>query len=78
MFQTFQSRINRLSRASLKSLATFTKTDAALTRQNEMLSETITEVNDEIIRLTEIHMAAEGQRRDNSGIILRIRRIISG
>lgn len=71
-------RIKRIHRASDRAIAKFLTTEQRLAKQNDALTEAITEINDEIIRLNEIRLAAESRRSENAGIMRRIKRIISG
>jgi hypothetical protein len=74
----FKYRINGIHRASNRSISQFTKVERLLTKQNAKFSGTITEINDEIIRLTELRISAEKGRQQNAGIIGRIAQIIGG
>jgi hypothetical protein len=74
----FTFRIKSIQRASSRAIAQFTATETALEKQNAKLTSVVTEINDQIIALTEAKDSAVARRTENAGIIARIRQIIRG
>ncbi|ANY67694.1 hypothetical protein BBD42_15385 [Paenibacillus sp. BIHB 4019] len=74
----FNSKLNRINRASNKALAQFTSTMRSLIRQNEKLDAVIDESDAEINALEETRNLAVIARNENRAVIKWIDALVNG